>query len=176
MAFLPFSRWMGIVHAFFARRYRRKCSLSATTRFHKTLARRPPAFMPDSYPHLPNGGEEQDERPQAAFAKRASLSRWFATQEGHHGSVPDSHPGGLPLSRRCPPSWSEASDQSARPTRPASKDQSARSPGALVRNVRPHVPATSARQEATTDPSLRIRPSTGGPCRSSMRQPLLRQW
>src|SRR6266705_1819175 len=27
---------------------------------------------------------------------------------------------------------------------------------------------TAARQEATTDPSLRIRPSTGGPCRSSM--------
>src|SRR5258707_4119219 len=49
---------------------------------------------PDSYPHVTNGGEEQDERPQAAFAKRASLSRWFAIQEAHHGSVPDSHPGG----------------------------------------------------------------------------------
>jgi hypothetical protein len=111
-----------------------------------------------------------------AFAKRASLSRWCASQEGHHGSVPDSHPG-VPLpSRRCPPSWSEAIDRCARPTRPASEAQSPGERGALGLHARRHAPATSARQEATTDPSLRIRPSTGGPCRSSMRHPLLRHW
>src|SRR6266702_1859527 len=93
--------------------------------------RKTPGFSPDSYPHVTNGGEKQDERPQEGFAKRASLSRWFASQEGHHGSVPDSHPGVLPPSRRCPPSWSEAIDRSARPTRPASEAQSPRELGAL---------------------------------------------
>src|SRR2546430_12111312 len=64
-----------------------------------------PGFSPDSYPHVTNGGEKQDERPQEAFAKRASLSRWFANPEDHHGSVPDSHPG-VPLpSKTYPPSW-----------------------------------------------------------------------
>src|SRR5207248_215584 len=59
----------------------------------------------DSYPHLINGGEKPDERPPEGFATRASLSKWFASREDHHGNVPDSHPG-VPLpSRRCPPSW-----------------------------------------------------------------------
>src|SRR5260221_12833469 len=52
-----------------------------------------PGSSPDSYPHFTNGGEEQDERPQEGFGKRASLSRWFASQQDHHGPVPDSHPG-----------------------------------------------------------------------------------
>ena len=69
-----------------------------------SVGREAPAFTPDSYPQFTNGGEEQDERLQEAFAKRASLSRWFAIQEDHHGSVPDSPPG-VPLpSRRCPES------------------------------------------------------------------------
>src|SRR5258707_13457357 len=41
-----------------------------------------PALKADSYPHITNGGEKQGERPQAAFAKRASLSRWFARKAG----------------------------------------------------------------------------------------------
>src|SRR5437868_8727717 len=93
---------------------------------------------PDSYPHVTNGGEKQDALPQEAFAKRASLSRWFANPEDHHGSVPDSHPG-VPLpSKTYPPSWSQASDQSARPTRPASEAQSPHSRGALVLHERRH--------------------------------------
>src|SRR5260221_6207640 len=112
-----------------------------------------PSFSSDSYPHFTNGGEKQDDRPQEAFAKRASLSRWFASPEDHHGSVPDSHPG-VPLpSKTYPPSWSQASDQSAGPTRPASKDQSPQKQDALVLHERTHVPATSARQEGTTDPA-----------------------
>src|SRR5690349_8402871 len=65
----------------------------------------PYAFRPDSYPQITHGGEKPDEHPQAGFATRASLSRWFASQEGHHGSVPDSHLGGRPPSRRCLSSW-----------------------------------------------------------------------
>ena len=43
---------------------------------------KPLAWSPDSYPHVPNGGEEQDERLQGTFAKRASLRRalWFGTR------------------------------------------------------------------------------------------------
>src|SRR6266516_4824327 len=79
-------------------------------------ARKPRSFNPDSYPHFTNGGEKPGEPPQEAFAKRASLSRWFAIQQGHHGSAPDSHPGVLPPSRKGLPSWSQASDPSAGPT------------------------------------------------------------
>src|SRR2546425_6536790 len=64
------------------------------------------------------------------FAKRASLSRWFAIQQDHHGNEPDSHPGVRPPSRRSRRSWCEATDQSAGPPPPASAAQSARSPGA----------------------------------------------
>jgi hypothetical protein len=39
------------------------------------------------------------------FAKRASLSKWFAIQEDHHGNEPDSHPGVRLPSRRS--RWSE---------------------------------------------------------------------
>src|SRR2546425_1462369 len=87
------------------------------------------------------------------FAKRASLSKWFAIQQDHHGNEPDSHPGvRLPSSRSRWSSW-QASVQSAEPPPPASAAHSARSPGALGRNERRHAPATSARQEATTDPT-----------------------
>ncbi len=43
----------------------------------------------DSYPHVTKGGEEQDERPKVAFAKRASPSRRFAIPVEHHGGVED---------------------------------------------------------------------------------------
>src|SRR5258708_33279486 len=109
--------------------------------------------MPDSYPHFTNGDEKQDERPQEAFAKRASLSRWFAIPEDHPDGGPDSHPG-VPLpSRRYPPSWSEAIDRCAGPTRPASEAQSPREPDALGLPERRHAPATSARPAGTTDPA-----------------------
>src|SRR6266852_6718324 len=116
-------------------------------------ARKTPAFRPDSYPHITNGGEEQDEHPQEGFAKRANLSRWFAIPEAHHGSVPDSHPGVPPPSRRCPASWWQAIDHNAGPRPQASADQSPGEPGALGLHERTHVPATSARQEGTTDPA-----------------------
>src|SRR3989442_2352510 len=87
------------------------------------------------------------------FAKRASLSKWFAIQQDHHGNEPDSHPGVRLPSRRS--RWSEwqARVQSAGPPPPASAAQSTRSPGALGLHQRRHGPATSARQEATTDPT-----------------------
>src|SRR5260221_10898316 len=109
--------------------------------------------MPDSYPQITNGDEKQDERPQEAFAKRASLSRWFASRRDHHGSVPDSHPGVPPPSRRFPPSWWQELDPSAPPAPPASAAQSPREPGARVRNARSHGAATSVRPEGTTDPT-----------------------
>ena len=49
------------------------------------------------------------------FAKRVRLSRWFAIQQDHRGSVEDEPP----PSRRCLPSWSEPIDQGARPTDPS---------------------------------------------------------
>src|SRR6266699_2132178 len=110
---------------------------------------KPPGFRPDSYPHLTNGGEKQDERPQAAFAKRASLSRSFASQEAHHGSGPDSHPGVRPPSRRYPLSCWQASDQNVGPRPPASAAQSPHEPGALALPAPTHAPATSARPAAT---------------------------
>jgi hypothetical protein len=49
-------------------------------------------------------------------------------------------------------------------------------PDALVRHVQRRASAASVLPVGTTDPSLRIRPSTLCTCRSSMRQPLLRHW
>src|SRR5215469_6454961 len=63
---------------------------------HRNSFQDAPGLSPDSYPDLINGGEKPDERPPAGFATRASLSKWFASREDHHGSVPDSHPG-VPL-------------------------------------------------------------------------------
>src|SRR6266852_4048907 len=109
--------------------------------------------MPDSYPHITNGDEKQSERLQGRFAKRASLSKWFANQEDHHGNEPDSHPGvRLPSRRSRWSSW-QASVQSAGPPLPASAAQSPREPDALVRNARIHGSATSVRQAGTTDPA-----------------------
>src|SRR5947209_113778 len=109
--------------------------------------------MPDSYPHFTNGGEKQDERPQEAFASRASLSRWFAIPEDHHGGEPDSHPGAPPPSRRCPGSWWQARRQSARPTPQASEAQSPREQGVLVLHEHRHAIAAIVQQEETTDPA-----------------------
>src|SRR6266699_2788555 len=98
--------------------------LSSKTAKIDSRGQEPRGSSPDSYPHVTNGGEKQDERPQEGFATRASLSKWFANREDHHGPVPDSHPGGRPPSRRCPPSWWQATDQCAGPTPPASEAQS----------------------------------------------------
>src|SRR5947209_16602497 len=103
--------------------------------------------------------------PDGSPARRAIMGAWKT-----------SHPGGLPPSRRCPPSCSQASRHTASPRRPASEAQSPPSLGAGGPAEPPHAPAASARPEGTTDPSLRIRPSTVCNCRSSMRQPLLRHW
>jgi hypothetical protein len=135
----------------------------------------PPAFRPVFYTHFTKGGEEQDERPQEAFAKRASLSKWFASREVHHESVPDSHPGVRPPSeirthrhgQRRPASALGQHGQHQRLNHLRSEALWVfPSTGTHLR--------TAARPVGTTDPSLRIRPSTRGPCRSSMRQPLLR--
>ena len=96
----------------------------------------------------------------------------------HHGNEKDAPPR-CATSVRDPSRWSlwQASVQSAGPPPPASAAQSPREPVALVRNARIHGSATSVRQEGqegTTDPTSAIRPSTRGPCRSSMRHPLLR--
>src|SRR5436305_13433190 len=71
---------------------------------------------------------------------------------------------------------SDPSYTSASPRRPASEAQSPPELGAGGPAEPPHAPAASARPEGTTDPSLRIRPSTVCNCRSSMRHPLLRHW
>ena len=98
--------------------------------------------MPVFYIHFTNGGEEQDERPQAAFAKRASLSQWFASREVHHESVKDAPPRRATSVRDpCPRSWSEATRQCAGPTRPASAAQSPHSRGALGLPEHRHAPA-----------------------------------
>src|SRR5947209_9339521 len=62
----------------------------------ETRAGKPRTLMTDSYPQVTNGDEKQSERLQGTFATKASLSRWFASQEDHHGNEPDSHPG-VPL-------------------------------------------------------------------------------
>src|SRR6266852_1451928 len=109
--------------------------------------------MPDSYPHITNGDEKQSERLQGRFAKRASLSKWFANQEDHHGNEPDSHPGvRLPSRRSRWSSW-QASVQSAGPPLPASAAQSPREPDALAPNARTPGSATSAPPEGTTVPT-----------------------
>src|SRR5947208_2609675 len=60
--------------------------------FRRRAPEKPRCFSPDSYPHVTNGDEKQSERLQGTFAKRTSLSKWFAIQEDHHGNEPDSHP------------------------------------------------------------------------------------
>ena len=153
-----------------------------STRLHRRVKRveakpEPPWLLTLILTHILQTKVKSQVNPRKqAFAKIASLSKWFAIQEGHHGSVPDSHPGVPPPSRKCPQTWSQASDPSAGPPPPASKAQSPHSWGARALLGPMHALAPSARQAGTTDPSLRIRPSPVCNCRCSMRQPLVRHW
>src|SRR5947207_838456 len=113
----------------------------------------PRGYKPASYPHLTNGGEKPDERPEARVCKESQ-----PFQRVRHPGGPSWEPA-TSVRDRCPPSWSQATRNTARPRRPASEAQSARSPGARVLPAPTHAPATSAQRAGTTDPSLRIRPS-----------------
>src|SRR6266568_2141113 len=130
---------------------------------------------PDSYPHVTNGGEKPDERPEASVCKESqpfqmvrqpggpSWERGRRATQACHFRPKRTHRHG---SRRV----SRALGQHGQHQR--INHRIGRTLWVFTRgrtNLR-----TAARQEATTDPSLRIRPSTGGPCRSSMRQPLVR--
>ncbi len=93
------------------------------------------------------------------------------------GAWKTSHPGGLPPSEIRPHRHSQRRLTSAlgQHGKPQRLNQRVRGALWVFPSAGTHL-RTAARPVGTTDPSLRIRPSTGGPCRSSMLQPLLRQW
>src|SRR5215472_4839537 len=62
--------------------------------------RSPLAFRPVFYPHFTNGGEKQDERPQAGFATGANPSTGFSSLVDRHQHGPDNRPCVQPPSKR----------------------------------------------------------------------------
>ena len=132
-----------------------------------SLVKYPSPRKADSYPHLTNGDEKQSERLPGTFATRASLSRWFASQIATQACHfrPRSEPMVI-VAGACP--------ERRATTANISGSISAFAERSGWERVYPRI-CTKRKASGDNRPNKRISPSTRGPCRASMRQPLVRQ-